>query len=272
MCRHFGERGGEEKFRRDGYKDWKHMNTACYKHESSRAHQIAVEKYNNYRECNKSDCGTIVHQLINTDGRQSEVIERNREHIKIILDIVLTCAKQEIPLRGFRKHKDEVKNADNFLELFKLVCRHNPDIQRRLDAIPNNAKMFSHDIQNDLLNAASTLLLRRMKKELHGSEGTFYAILADECKDISKKELVAVCLRYVYMGSVRERAIGLVDTEEMTAEAIAKKIMEVVAPFELDPNLCVGFGFDGASVMAGYKPSSGPPFKMQSMCTVTLID
>ena len=33
MCRHFGESGGEEKFRRDGYKDWKHMNTACYKHD-----------------------------------------------------------------------------------------------------------------------------------------------------------------------------------------------------------------------------------------------
>ena len=27
MCRHSGERGGEEKFRRDGYKDWKHMNS-----------------------------------------------------------------------------------------------------------------------------------------------------------------------------------------------------------------------------------------------------
>lgn len=81
--------------------------------------------------------------------------------------------------------------------------------------------MLSHDIQNDLLNAASTLLLRCIKKELHGSEGTFYAILADECKDISKKELVAVCLRYVYMGSVKERAIGFVDTGEMTSEAIA---------------------------------------------------
>jgi len=109
-----------------------------------------------------------------------------------------------------------------------------------------------HDIQNDLLNAVSTPLLH-MKKELHGSEGTFYAILADECKDISIKELVAVCSRYMYMGSVRKRAIGLVDTEEMTAEAIAKNIMEIVAPFELDLNLCVGFGFDGASVMAGHK-------------------
>ncbi|RXN27181.1 zinc finger MYM-type 1-like protein [Labeo rohita] len=252
MCRLFGEKGGEDKFRRHGYRDWKHINTACYKHENSRAHLMAVEKYNNYRECHKSDRGTVLHQLFNADGRQDEIIERNRDHIKVILDIVLTCAKQEIPLRGYREN-DERKNAGNFLELFKLICKHNPDIQKRLDDIPSNAKMLSHDIQNELLNAASTLLLRRIKKELHESEGTFYAILADECKDTSKKELVAVCLRYVYKGVVKERAIGLLDTDDMTAEGIAKMILEVVTPLELDPNLCVGFGFDGASVMAGQK-------------------
>lgn len=74
------------------------------------------------------------------------------------------------------------------------------------------------------------------------------------------------------MGSVRERAISLLDTEEMTAKTIAKKIIEVVALFELDPNLCVGFGFDGASVMAGCKPSCGAPFKMQSTGIVALVD
>ena len=61
----------------------------------------------------------------------------------------------------------------------------------RLDAIPSNAKMLSNEIQNDLLDAACTLLLRRIKRELH--EGSFYAILADKCKDVSKKQLVAVC-------------------------------------------------------------------------------
>ena len=75
------------------------MNTACYKHDSSRAHQTAVEKYNNYRECNMSDRGTIIHQLLNTDGRQSEVIERNREHIKVVLDIVLTCKARDTSTR-----------------------------------------------------------------------------------------------------------------------------------------------------------------------------
>ena len=67
------------------------MNTACYKQETSRAHQIAVEKYNNYGECDKSSHDTIIHnQLVNTEGRQSELIQRNWEHIKVIIDIVLT--------------------------------------------------------------------------------------------------------------------------------------------------------------------------------------
>ena len=55
------------------------------------------------------------------------------------------------------------------------------------------------------------------------------------------------------MGTVRERAVVLVATDNMTAVAIAQKILEVVAHFGLDPSLCVAFGFDGALVMSGHK-------------------
>lgn len=34
---------------------------------------------------------------------------------------------------------------------------------------------------------------------------TYYAILADECKDVSKRELVAVSVRYPHNGTLRER-------------------------------------------------------------------
>ncbi|XDV11447.1 hypothetical protein PO909_000385 [Leuciscus waleckii] len=236
MCRHFGDRGREEKFSQTGYRDWKHLNHASLKHQNSKSHTFALDKLNNYR-LSMSERGSIIHQLNNTDGREGEIIDRNREHIKVILDVLITCAKQEVPLRGNREN-DEVKNAGNFLEFYRLVCRHDKATQERLDAIPSNAKMLSHEILNDLLDAACTLLLRRIKRELH--EGSFYAILADECKDVSKKQLVAVCFRYVHMGTLRERAVGLVATDNMTAYAIAQKILEVVAPFELDPSLCGG--------------------------------
>lgn len=43
---------------------------------------------------------------------------------------------------------------------------------------------MSPDIQNELLECAASLLLRKIKKELH--ESTYFAILADEYKDESK--------------------------------------------------------------------------------------
>lgn len=82
------------------------IDTACHNHESSRAHPIAAEKNIYYRECDKSDRGrgTIIHQLVNTEGQQFEMMARNREHIKVILDIVLMCAMQEISLRRNREN------------------------------------------------------------------------------------------------------------------------------------------------------------------------
>lgn len=42
-------------------------------------------------------------------------------------------------------------------------------------------------------------------------------------------------------------------TEDSTASGLSNKILEILEPLQLDPQLCVGFGFDGASVMAGSK-------------------
>ncbi|KAJ8355564.1 hypothetical protein SKAU_G00183580 [Synaphobranchus kaupii] len=41
----------------------------------------------------------------------------------------------------------------------------------------------------------------------------------------------------------------------MTSSGIANKILEVLEPLQLDPELCVGFGFDGASVMSVGRPA-----------------
>lgn len=58
--------------------------------------------------------------------------------------------------------------------------------------------------------------------------------MADECKDISKHELVVVCVR-------------LVETGDISTDGISAKILQVIEPFRLS----VAFGFDGASVISG---------------------
>lgn len=60
---------------------------------------------------------------------------------------------------------------------------------------------------------------------MHAQADTYYAVLADEYKDLSKKELIAVCVRYIFNGNLRERAVGFVATDDMTSSGIAGKIL-----------------------------------------------
>ncbi len=94
------------------------------------------------------------------------------------------------------------------------------------------------------------MLLQKIRQELH-VPNTYYAILADEYKDVAKQELVAVCVRYFHAGVITERAIGFMNTSDLTAAGVSEKILQLLEPLELDPLLCVGLCFDGAAVMSG---------------------
>ena len=82
-------------------------------------------------------------------------------------------------------------------------------------------------------------------------EAKVYAILADEVKDSSKKELLGVSLRYVHSGSVKERVIGFIELESQSAHNITQQLLQILEPFDLSKEDCVGQAYDGASVMSG---------------------
>lgn len=245
-CRHFPPEMQDRGLALNGYRDWKHLRQACERHNACKYHLNAVEKLRGFRISQTS--GSVVSQM-NRD--MDSLVNKNREHIKVVLDVLLFCAKQNIPLRGHRE-TDEAVNRGNVIELFKFVSQFDPQIEQRLAQIPKNATMLSPEVQNDLLEAAATLLLRNIKSEINNNSA-FYAIIADEYKDQAKRELLAVCIRYIHNGIITERAVGFVAIEDMSATAISRKILEVIEPLQLDPSLCVGFSFDGAAVMSGNK-------------------
>ena len=249
-CRHFPGIRNELAFVSVGFKRWNHTRAACVKHDTSKPHMQAHEKMMSYRESlAPNGRGTVLNQM-HGDAYNVAFIEKNRKHVKVVIDIVMLCAKNDIPLRGHRETAESL-NKGNFLELFKFITKYDPEVQKRLDEMKSNATMMSPEIQNELLECAASLLLRNIKKEVH--ESSHFAILGDEYKDQSKRELVAVCLRYIHGGVIKERAIGFAETGDMTADGISKKILQVLEPLELDPSRCVGFCFDGASVMSGNK-------------------
>lgn len=236
-CRHFPEAATESRFIKTDFRGWKHLSQCCVKHEASRAHATVLGRSEGYKASHKPERGNIINQL-HKDAVNSLFVERNREHIKVVIDLILFCAKQDIPLRGHREN-EEALNKGNFLELFQLISSYNPGIKKRLDELPRNAKLSSPNIQNKILEIAASLILRKIKTDLHDETDTYYAILADECKDLSKKELVAVCIRYIHKGQLKERAVGFVVTGDMSPSAISAKILEVLEPLQLDPNLWI---------------------------------
>ena len=245
-CRFFASNfKQEETFTTTGFNNWKKIGDKCKKHHESNIHRLADEKRKSYYLSKKA--GRIDQQL-DPNFRDETLINDNKTHLMTVLDVLLFCAQQEIPLRGDDESIDSL-NRGNFLELFSLLSHYNPNIKERLDRLPENAKMLSPDIQNDLLEASKQEMLQRIKQEVHAAQ--YYSILADEVKDVSKKELLGVSLRYLHDGTLRERAIGFVELKSMDAISIAEKLQNMLQSLTLSPENCVGQGYDGASVMAG---------------------
>lgn len=129
--------------------------------------------FQSYRANQTAGRGNVFNQM-NHDAMDYSFIERNQDHLKVILNIVLFCAKQDISLRG---HRGNVPNQGTFLEQFKFMCKYDPRIPNRLEQLPRNVTLMSPDVQNELLESAASLLLCKIKAL---EPGTYHAFMADE--------------------------------------------------------------------------------------------
>ena len=71
------------------------------------------------------------------------------------------------------------------------------DVRKCLDKGPRNASWLGHHIQDELIQIMADTVLSSITAELQ--EASFYTIIADETKDISKPEQLSIVLRYFIM-------------------------------------------------------------------------
>lgn len=76
-------------------------------------------------------------------------IERIRDHLKVVLNIELCGAKQDILLRVHRENADALSKG-NFLIMFK----YDPRIQNCPEQLPRNWTLMSLNVQHELLESA----------------------------------------------------------------------------------------------------------------------
>ena len=137
----------------------------------------------------------------------------------------------------------------NFLEILDLVATHSDELTHRLSSSPKNCKYTSNYTQNDVLLAACDTILDQISKEV--KQAGVFAVMADECRDVSRIEQLSVCVRYVINGAITEHFLGFTDMHKLDAAALTDSIISVLTKQGIDVKQCIAQCYDGASVMSG---------------------
>ena len=88
----------EKAFTVNGFKDWKHATGSkgtLVSHNNSYSHRQSVIAWEQFKATSSS--GTVAKQL---GSNRAEMIKKNRHYLQAVSDILLTCCKQDIALRG----------------------------------------------------------------------------------------------------------------------------------------------------------------------------
>jgi hypothetical protein len=141
-------------------------------------------------------------------------------------------------------------NQGNFLELVKLLASYNKDVKAVvLENAPRNAKYTSPDVQKEILSIYARKVQVAIREEIGNSK---FCIMVDEARDESKKEHMAIVIRFVSKeGHIMERFLDLIHVKDTAAVTLKESIYAVLADNNLSVNDIRGQGYDGASNMRG---------------------
>ncbi|KAI1710382.1 52 kDa repressor of the inhibitor of the protein kinase [Ditylenchus destructor] len=132
----------------------------------------------------------------------------------------------------------------------KKIAFHQRDENKRYYLHHRYFDYSSDTVQNQLLEAGKSIILRRIKKEM--IEAEYFSVISDETMDVSRSEQLCTAVRYVYGNSIRERFLTFTALEGHSAVHIKSAIISSLTE-HLDLKQCklVGQSYDGASVMSG---------------------
>ena len=217
---------------------YKDMHEFAKTHTSSRWHKSAAEAAKCFAENMPVDV-----QLIS--GHQKE-IEINKKIVASIISTVMFCGTHDLPLRGKELH-DGV-----FEDLIKLKIEAGDHILKdHTEKSAKNATYTSPQIQNEIIELCGDVIRDDISTDVKNA--CAYSLLADESSDISGKEQLSIGVRFFDEDKmmVREEFLGFVELTAMDAKSIASAIDSFVKKAGVDPQKCVGQGYDGCSTMAG---------------------
>ena len=105
-------------------------------------------------------------------------------------------------------------------------------------------------LQNEILQLLSNSIVRSIASSVRES-GSF-ALIVDGTQDVSKKEQLSICLRYVDEQLFsHEVFVGMYEPPSTTGEDLARSVEDVLIRLNLPLAALRGQTYDGASNMSG---------------------
>ena len=237
------------------------QGTLCL-HEQKKYHKLAVLKSRDFMKNLENNVN--ISKLIDK-GRKKQA-DLNRKILGSIVKTIMLCGKRNFPLRGKRDDghleiydEDSIidditrNNEGNFRELLRFrVDAGDTILKEHLEKSAANATYTSKTIQNEIINVCAGLTREKIVKQL--SVNKLFTVLADETTDVSGKEQMSLCVRYVDPTSkkIREDFLDFVHVTDLTGKGLADKILGHLENTGIDINYMVGQGYDGASAMSGH--------------------
>ncbi|XP_021980297.1 zinc finger MYM-type protein 1-like [Helianthus annuus] len=200
-CYLFKESGQKDAFAIEGVQCW---------HRKEERFEIHVGKSNSFHNRAVQKGEDLLKEAQSIPAVQKEP-EQNKEYrIRLSTSVILAkgLLNGGLPFRGHDESEASLYRG-HFIEFLKLFAQINEEIAKYiLSNAPKNCQMTAPSIQKDICNCFAEEVLKMIFEEL-GDD--VFSLLVDESRDISKKEQMAMVLRFVdKLGFVKERYIGVV--------------------------------------------------------------
>jgi len=248
VCKLFGTTHSKcNQLAKCGSNDWRHIAYKLKVYECSTDHLQSEIRRAMY----------ISNQRVNitTLGLPNSIVAENREIVKLIFDVLIYLARQNSAFRGHNESWSS-KNQGNFLELLKLMSKHNALLKSHLSKITNASKknritFLSSDSQNTMLNVLGEIVRLEILKKV--KKARVFSIIIDTTTDVANLEQFSLVLRFVNDDhQPEERLIAVKVASDASGKGLFDLFCEICNIYELDweNNLCAQ-SYDGAACMQG---------------------
>ncbi|XP_028404035.1 52 kDa repressor of the inhibitor of the protein kinase-like [Dendronephthya gigantea] len=222
--------------------------------EKSPIHKTATVRAMHFKQVMENQ-RIAVDAQINT-ARQ-ELIEKNRMCLSPIVGAILTCARQNIPLRGHRDDAhhylgNDTSNPGNFIEILKYGASLGNLTDVVFESCPSNQTYRSKSIQNEIIEICGEMVTDKLVGDV--KRARFFSVLADEATDCSNSEQMAMVLRFVDSCSmkIQKEFLGFIQCNDgLSGEALSVNISQFIGSLGLRMEECRDQGYDGVGNMAG---------------------